>query len=607
MGIAPDAQRYAQAIVDALELPSALLGPGGELWVANGAWLAEEGPPLAGPARGGLGDSYRTGLDEIEGPLRHAAAQVARAIDAALDGSVTQPRSLTYRVRAADPADQKVRWWRTEVRPADIEPRCAVVSHRDVTSQRKTEEELRRSQARLRTIVTGAPIVLFALDDEGHFSLVEGMGAVGAAFASPELVGQSVFEAYAQMPDLLEIVREALSGRVAVSTIEVGSLAYEVRCSPYASHDGTRDGVVGVATDVTERLKAQRMKDEFVSIVSHELRTPLTSIRGSLGLLEGGVAGELPQKAKELTRIARTNTDRLIRLINDILDLEKMESGQLELRRKTVSLGGVALDVAKELGPLAAQAGVTLDVQATDEDAVHIDRDRVHQVITNLVSNAIKFSPDGGVVTVDIEPANGNRLRLRVRDQGPGIAARDLPRLFKKFSQLDSSTRRTKMGSGLGLVISKSIVDAHGGRIWVESEVGSGSDFLVEFPRPISEARPKPRPQATPAGQRRETMAMDSGVLRRDGLADPAERLAALRELFAPVGDRADQAALDDAHANLNILAATLTSDAARAVAVSLRTEIEGALRGLGTGRPIDWTALAFGLTELETAIAEST
>ncbi|MCR9159279.1 MAG: ATP-binding protein [Nannocystaceae bacterium] len=599
MGMAPDARRYAQAIVDALELPSALLGPSGELWVANGAWQAPDGPPLAGPALGDVGDSFRTGLDEIDGPLRHPAAQLARAIDAALDGSVTQPRVLTYRVRQSE---HKVRWWRTEVRPADIEPRCVVLSHRDVTSQRKTEEELRRSQARLRTIVTGAPIVLFALDDEGHFTLVEGMGAVGAAFASPDLVGQSVFDAYAQMPDLLEIVREALSGRVAVSTIEVGSLAYEVRCSPYASHDGTRDGVVGVATDVTERLKAQRMKDEFVSIVSHELRTPLTSIRGSLGLLEGGVAGELPQKARDLTRIARTNTDRLIRLINDILDLEKMESGRLELRRKTTPLGRIALDVSGELGPLATQAGVTLDVQTAEDDAVHIDRDRIHQVVTNLLSNAIKFSPDGGVVVIDIEPANAGRIRLSVRDQGPGIAARDLPRLFKKFSQLDSSTRRTKMGSGLGLVISKSIVDAHGGRIWVESEVGVGSTFMVELPRPVTETRAKPRPRATPTGQRRETLAMDSGALGRRALSDPKERLAALRRLFGPPSGISTQAALDDAHANLNILSSVLSPGPGAALAHGLRADVEVALRELAAGRPVDWHALETKLDALERA-----
>jgi PAS domain S-box-containing protein len=604
MSMAPDARRYAQAIVDALELPSALLGPSGELWVANNPWLAEDAPPLAGRGLGELGDSYRAGLDDVDPALRHAAAQLARAIDAALDGSVVSPRLLTYRVRTAD---HKIRWWRTEVRPADIEPRCIVVSHRDVTSQRKTEEELRRSQARLRTIVTGAPIVLFALNDQGNFTLVEGMGAVGAAFASPELVGQSVFDAYAQMPDLLEIVREALSGRVAVSTIEVGSLAYEVRCSPYASHDGTRDGVVGVATDVTERLKAQRMKDEFVSIVSHELRTPLTSIRGSLGLLEGGVAGELPKKARDLTRIARTNTDRLIRLINDILDLEKMESGRLELKRKTVSLGQVAHDVARELGPLAAQAGVTLDVQSIDPNAVYIDRDRVHQVITNLVSNAIKFSPDSGVVTIDIEPAATNRVRVSVRDQGPGIAARDLPRLFKKFSQLDSSTRRTKMGSGLGLVISKSIVDAHGGRIWVESQVGQGSAFIVELPRPISEGRARPvqRQQNTPTGQRRETMALDSGLFARGGIASPATRIAELQSLLCEDSDRAPQAALDDVHANLNILAATLENDEAKAVAAALRTDVEEALRNLGHGTPVDWTGLAARATELGALIEE--
>lgn len=603
MGMAPDARRYAQAIVDALELPSALLGPAGELWVANAAWLAESGPPLAGRARGEVGDSYRASLDDLEPALRHAGAQLGRAIDAALDGTAPHPRTLTYRVRTSE---QKIQWWRTEVRPADIEPRCLVLSHRDVTSQRKTEEELRRSQARLRTIVTGAPIVLFALNEEGQFTLIEGMGAVGAAFASPELVGQSVFEAYAQMPDLLAIVRESLSGRVAVSTIEVGSLAYEVRCSPYSSRDGTRDGVVGVATDVTERLKAQRMKDEFVSIVSHELRTPLTSIRGSLGLLEGGVAGELPQKARDLTRIARTNTDRLIRLINDILDLEKMESGRLELKRKTISMGEVAHDVAREIGALATQAGVTLDVQSVAPDAVHIDRDRVHQVITNLVSNAIKFSPESGVVTIDIEPANGSRIRVRVRDQGPGIAARDIPRLFKKFSQLDSSTRRTKMGSGLGLVISKSIVDAHGGRIWVESEVGHGSTFCFEVPRPVSESRPRPprRRQSTPTGQRRETMAMDSGLFAEDTLASPAERIAALRPLLDGDGSLPVQEALDDSHANLNILAALLSGESARGVALQLRTDVESALRTVATGGTPDWTGLQLRLRELEQAFS---
>jgi len=477
-----DARPYAQAIVDALDLPSALLGADGELWVANAAWFDDD-VPLAGRARGELGDSYRAALEEVDGALEHAAAQVCSAIDDALDGSAQQARSLTYRLRPTDAPRAKPRWWRTEVRPAAIEPRCVVVSHRDVTSQRKTEEELRRSQARLRTIVTGAPIVLFALDDEGRFTLVEGMGAVGAAFASPDLIGHTVFDAYAPMPELLEIVQAALSGRVAVGTIEVGSLAYEVRCSPYASYDGTRDGVVGVATDVTERLKVQRMKDEFVSIVSHELRTPLTSIRGSLGLLEGGVAGELPLKARELTRIARTNTDRLIRLINDILDLEKMESGRLELRRSRVELGSIARTVFKELRPLATQAGVSLELGSPAEDEVDADADRLHQVVTNLVSNAIKFSPDGGVVTLDIDPVAADRIRTLVRDQGPGIHPRDLPRLFEKFSQVDSSPRRTRMGSGLGLVISKSIVEAHGGQIWVETAVGEGSTFIFDLPR----------------------------------------------------------------------------------------------------------------------------
>lgn len=576
----------AQALVDTIDDAAAVLNLEGDLLLHNAAWTNSKGCPLCGPPFSSLGLSYREALAE-------SPTDAAKVVGAVLEefrasGAVPDTRQHTFRV---DGGAGRPRWWRTIVRCAATAPRLFVVLHRDVTRQRLAEEELHRSRARLRTIVTGAPIVLFAIDGDGVFTLVEGMGAAGAAFASPELVGQNVFEAYGQMPDLLEVVRAAFAGRVGVTTLEVGNLAYEVRCSPYVGRARAMDGIVGVATDVTERLKAQRMKDEFVSIVSHELRTPLTSIRGSLGLLEGGVAGAMTPKAIELTRIARTNADRLIRLINDILDLEKMESGRMELRRRRLDLAEVCDAVVEELRGIAAGAGVTVQVEAAVDAKVRADSDRIHQVITNLLSNAIKFSSDGDVVRLAISNSAGGRVRLAVHDQGPGISNRDLDRLFQKFSQLDSSSSRAKMGSGLGLVIAKSIVEGHGGRIWVESELGTGSMFAFELAHAVDH-QTADETRSTPQSDRDRTISVDAMELRRDGGASIVERARTLLNLLPPDQPASAQASLNDAHATAQILLAELGQAEAAAGVVELRREIETGLRALTEGRSADWSAL---------------
>ncbi len=230
--------------------------------------------------------------------------------------------------------------------------------------------------------------------------------------------------------------------------------------------------------DISDLKAVDRMKDEFVSTVSHELRTPLTSIRGALGLLESGAVGELSADAHEITAIARNNCDRLVRLINDILDLEKMDAGKLELRPQSTrasALVRLAFDVLGTTGasPPPSFRG-ELDAELT------VDVDRIVQVLVNLLSNATKFSPQGAEVTVAVTRPRRGWARFAVHDRGPGIAPDQVRKLFTRFQQLDGSDTRSKSGSGLGLAISKGIVEQHGGHIGVDS--GVGSVFWFELP-----------------------------------------------------------------------------------------------------------------------------
>jgi PAS domain S-box-containing protein len=250
----------------------------------------------------------------------------------------------------------------------------------------------------------------------------------------------------------------------------------------------------GVARDITEqkRLEAERreveqMKSEFVSTVSHELRTPLTSIRGALGLLSGGVAGPLPSLAGEMIDIAHKNSERLIRLINDILDLEKMESGKLDFQLEPLELGPLLTQAAEAHQGYAQQYAVTVEtvVDAPGARAL-VDADRFLQVLANLLSNALKFSPSGERVTLRLERV-GSRLRVSVRDRGPGIPESFHSRLFQKFAQADGSDSRRKGGTGLGLAISRELVERMGGSLDFVTAENAGTTFRVELPewRPV--------------------------------------------------------------------------------------------------------------------------
>lgn len=285
------------------------------------------------------------------------------------------------------------------------------------------------------------------------------------------------------------------------------SRIYDIQYFPSYGEDADAGKVIGffsLGTDITELKRIDRMKTEFISTVSHELRSPLTSIRGSLGLIAGGVAGVLPDAAKSLVDIAKNNCERLIRLINDILDSEKIESGKVRLDLQVVNIGQLVQQAVTANDGFASQHGVTVQVQAADETLqAKIDSDRVIQVLTNLLSNAVKFSPPEGCVQVRVLRV-AQRVRVEVLDRGPGIPQDFQDRIFQKFSQADSSDSRQKGGTGLGLNISKALVEKMGGEIGFTTVANAGSTFFFEFPEwqePLASESPKPLAPLPPSSE----------------------------------------------------------------------------------------------------------
>lgn len=277
-------------------------------------------------------------------------------------------------------------------------------------------------------------------------------------------------------------------------------LPVEIGLNPIQTGEGLM--VLSVIVDISERKHIERLKDEFVSTVSHELRTPLTSIAGSLGLLIGGSAGKLPAPAERLLTIAQTNSQRLVRLLNDILDIEKIESGKVVFDLERIVVRPLVEQAIESIRGFAEGYGIAIRLElGSASGEVFADSYRLLQAVTNLLSNAIKFSPSGGEVVVAIEEAI-DTVRISVRDHGPGIPPDFKPHVFEKFAQADASDARQKGGTGLGLSIVREIVNRLGGKIGFADAPGGGTVFRIVLPTweaAVAESGPVAEPTTQPA------------------------------------------------------------------------------------------------------------
>lgn len=382
----------------------------------------------------------------------------------------------------------------------------------DISEQVRAEEKLRALIHQSNSILESVGDGIYGLDLAGNVTVVNPAAAQMLGYKPSELLGRNLHRvahhSYADGTPYPESDCQIANAIRTGATIRVSSEVFwrkdgtsfpveyvarpQLDTQPDSTSNGRTAKAVGVVVafrDTTERRALDRMKDEFISTVSHELRTPLTSLRAALGLVAGGALETKPEKKQQMLSVAVGNTDRLIRLVNDFLDIERISSGNAELHSTTVSAQYLFERATTLLEAAAEKNEIQYEIQAND---VHVfaDPDRVLQALTNLISNAIKFSPPGGTIFLSANQTDESEARFVVHDQGRGIPQDKLEAIFERFRQVDASDSREMGGTGLGLAICRSIIHQHGGRIWATSPPGHGAFFHFTLPtRPVSHLR----------------------------------------------------------------------------------------------------------------------
>jgi PAS domain S-box-containing protein len=393
---------------------------------------------------------------------------------------------------------------------ADIEPYVLAFGV-DITEQVRAEEKLLALIHQSNSILESVGDGIYGLDLNGRVTVVNPAASQMLGYKPNELLGKNLHElVHHSYPDgspyaeadcpIRQTVRHLSTVRVSNEVFwrkDGTSFPVEYVARPQLALESDSSGVragkaVGVVVafrDSTERRALERMKDEFISTVSHELRTPLTSLRAALGLVTGGALVKKPEKQQQMLEIAIANTDRLIKLVNDFLDIERISSGNAELHSSPVAAETLFEGATRLQQAAADRKSLHFDIQANGVQ-VYADSDRILQALTNLISNAIKFAPNGSTIFLSAHLVDDYEARFDIHDEGRGIPEDKLESIFERFQQVDASDSRSMGGTGLGLAICRSIVAQHGGRIWATSPPGQGATFHFTLPtKPTSHLR----------------------------------------------------------------------------------------------------------------------
>ena len=371
----------------------------------------------------------------------------------------------------------------------------------EITDRIQAENALRRNEEQLRLITDALPVLIAYVDTKQRYRFNNAAYTGWLGKSSKALQGKHLKKIwgdriYRQMQPW---IKKALAGEMVSYENDIhlkGQIPRSVDVT-YVPHwdekEGTIKGFFALTSDISDRKAIERMKDEFISVVSHELRTPLTSIHSALKLLATGQMGQLSGDGQQMLGIADENTDRLVRLVNNVLDLQRIESGAVTMDRQMCDAAKLMVKATEAMQAMARQYDIELLTEPVPID-LWVDPDYIVQALTNLLSNAIKFSSPETTVTLNVQCLTPQKKRkgkkrmspssveFRVKDQGVGIPKDKLESIFERFHQVDSSDARKKGGTGLGLTICRKIIEQHDGEIWAESIEGEGSTFVFTLP-----------------------------------------------------------------------------------------------------------------------------